>query len=271
MITVSGRSFDISTVMGEYPQDSVERQLLTTMSQSAEEYRYDSLGQLKFELRLRNEIVNAARELYRSGLSFATFHKSKCNETYWERTDNGGFRLKDGVSPSEAISDIFTNGDKYATECATAMLIVYYKALLNVFGKDPFDKQFPKIELLNWHITDPLLLAVGIPRKTKDVLLGDRGYFDNPDVDPATPEWQGENVIVLPGGLYYGHGIGIKTAEAMIRALNAHRKTDATQSAAFLDSVSRPDFKKLAGIYNRYAAQTVSHVWSAFPAAISRA
>jgi hypothetical protein len=256
--------------MEEYPRNSVERQLLMTMSQSAENYRYDALGQLRFELRLRRDIVNAARDLDRSRFSFATFHKSRCNPEYWERTADGGFRLKSGARPGEAIRDIFTNGGAYATECATAMIIVYYKALLDTFGEALFDEQFPAIYLMNWHAIDPLLRAVGIPRRAQDVLLGDRKYFDNPDVNPKTPEWQGENVIVLPGGLYYGHGIGIKTAEQMVRALNANRKTDATRSAHLLDTASRPDFRQLADVYERYAARSARLVW-AFPATMGRA
>ncbi|MPM98735.1 Protein-glutamine gamma-glutamyltransferase [bioreactor metagenome] len=121
---------------------------------------------------------------------------------------------------------------------------------------------------MNWYSIHPLLSAIGIPVKATDYLLGDRAYFDNPDVNPETPEWQGENVIILPGGLYYGHGIGILPAETMIRALNANRKQDATQPAYLLDQVARPDFKKLADIYNRYSARTASIVWAPFPAAI---
>jgi len=238
------------------------------MSQSGENYRYDSLSQLKFELRLRKEIVNSAIKLYNSEFSFSGFHSSKCNPEYWEKTDNGGFRLNNGANPSEALNDIFTNGSEYATECATAMIIIYYKALLNIFGEGLFNKSFPNIYLMNWHSIDPLLKEVGSPKEEKDILLGDRGYFVNPDVDPKTPQWQGENVIVLPGGMYYGHGIGIKTAQEMINALNDNRKKDATQPAYLRDLVSRPDFNKLEGVYHRAAAQTVFLVWSAFPPAI---
>ena len=60
-------------------------------------------------------------------MGFATFRKSKCNLDFWNRTDEGGFVLKDGVKASEAIHDIFANSPKYATECATAMMIVYIK------------------------------------------------------------------------------------------------------------------------------------------------
>lgn len=265
MITIMGNTFDASTLMEQYPRGSVERQLLDVMSMSNENYRYDSVDQLKFELQLRKETVDAAWRLYRSGFDFATFHKSKANPEYWDRTPNGGFRLIDGVSPSEAIRDIFKNGNEYATECATAMIIVYYKALLGVFGEALFDEMFPSIYLMNWHMVDPLLQSVGSPRRVKEKLLGDRAYFDNPDVNPKTPEWQGENVIVLPDGLYYGHGVGVGTAGQMIESLNGNRRRGATQPAYLMDAVGRPDFKRLESIYRRSAAQTAHLVWDAFP------
>ncbi len=268
MILISGDTFDISAIADEYPRGSVEQQLLITMSQSSHQYRFDSLNQLKFELRMRKETVNSAVALNRSGLRFSDFHKSRCNPDYWDRTPNGGFRLKDGADSARAIEDIFTNGSAYATECATAMMIVYYKALLNIFKHDAFNRLFPEIYLMNWRSIDPLLREVGKPRKVEDFLYGDRGYFKNPDVDPKTPEWQGENVIILPDELYYGHGIGIRPAADMIRALNNNRKKDATQSAYFTDTASRPDFNKLAAAYDRLG-QTAPLVWSAFPPPIA--
>ncbi len=269
MIIISGDVFDISAVTGEYPGGSIGRQLLSIMSQSSQKYRYDSLSQLKFELWMRKETVNAAAALNNSGLGFSVFQKSRCNPEYWDRMPNGGFRLKEGADAAEAINDIFINGRAYATECATAIIIVYYKAVLDIFKPDAFNRLFGTIYLMNWHSIDPLLREVGTPRKVADFLYGDRAYFKNPDVDPKTPQWQGENVIVLPGGLYYGHGIGIERAEGIIRALNANRRKDATQSAYFLDTASRPDFIKLADAYARFG-QTASLVWSDFPPALNR-
>ena len=102
---------------------------------------------------------------------------------------------------------------------------------------------------MNWHSLDPLLREIGVPKPVTDILPGDRAYIKNPDVDPKTPELQGGNVIVLSDNLYYGHGVGITTSERIIRFLNQNRFRGATRSAYMLDSVSRPNYKKLEEIY----------------------
>lgn len=281
MIAITGSSQPISELIAGYPENSVEQQVLKQMSDSAETYRYDTLKQLQFELSLRKEIVNAARDLNQSGLNFTVFHKSKVNPEFWERTSNGGFLLKQGVKPSDAIRDIFKNGRLYGTECATAMVIVYYKALLELLSDDTFNRLFPSIYLMNWHRLDPLLREVGTPQSVADVMLGDRGYFINPEVDPEVSELQGENVIIMPGGLYYGHGIGLTTADRILRMLNANRVDGATQSAYFIEkSAARPNFKKLEQAAQGSAATTSPQSsqssqpsilnWRPFPQPISR-
>lgn len=207
------------------------------------------VDQQGFEIALRKSIVDAAISLYKSGLRFSKFRDSFCNITYWRRTSEGGFLLREGTSPSDAIADIFLNGTKYGIECSTAIMIVYYGALLEVYGKQLFDKTFPRIYLMNWKIQEPLLREAGQSIKGQEVMLGDRLYFANPDVSPRAKEWQGENVIVLPNSLYYGHGAGIKTANEIIRNLNLTRRWGARRSAYLMDVVARPDFKKLGDVY----------------------
>lgn len=249
MIIVAGMPVNMDLFRNEYPERGVQREILNTLSLSHEKYYYDSLEQLKFELVLRKEIIEASKQLHRSRMAFEVFRKSKCNPDYWQRTAEGGFILRNDVSPSDGISDIFINGTQYATECATAMVIVYYKALLNVYPKALFDHTFSNIYLMNWHSIDDLLEEIGEMGKAADFLPGDRRYFANPDVDPLHSYMQGENVIDLDNGMYYGHGIGIHNANIMIRALNSYRKKDATVSAYLLDVVGRPNFKKLSDVY----------------------
>ncbi|MCX7614200.1 MAG: protein-glutamine gamma-glutamyltransferase [Clostridiales bacterium] len=249
MIHIDGKPAD-AELLKELSKDSLEKDIINILANSQKIYTY-SINELKFELILRKEIIEAAHDLNRSGISFRVFRDSKCNREYWDRMDDGGFAVKSDVSPGEAISDIYKNGSRYGTECATAIVIIYYKALLEVFGKERFDQLFPNIYLMNWHLIDNKLKEVGLTHKETDYLPGDRRYFINPDVDPITPQWQGENVIDMNHGLYYGHGVGIRNAEAMIKILNTKRKKDAVESAYLLDSVGRPNFRNLADIYYR--------------------
>lgn len=253
MIKISGSVITSQSIAIQYPLDSIERNIFSKIFSSSEAYEYDSLYQLNFELELRASIVSAARELHRSNLAFRTFRNSICNPMYWLRTNEGGFLLKNGVKPSEAITDIFINSYMYGTECATAIIIVYYKALLKIFPEELFNTLFSSIHLMNWHYIDTDLDITYYENKA-DYLAGDCRYFKNPEVNPLTPEWQGENVIDLGDGTYYGHGIGIGGAYKMINVLNLHRKPGATQSAFLMDSVTCPNFKYLADKYQEFTS-----------------
>jgi len=248
MIKISGSISDTNTIIEKYPKNSIQRKIIEILSSSSEVYNYDSLEQLKFELDLRKKIIDSARELKKSKFSFKTFRKSKCNEEYWQRTDEGGFLLKKGVKPFDAVNDIYINSSKYATECATAIVIVYYKALADMFTEELFNSLFPNIYLMDWQHLDSNM-GINLYRKVVDFLPGDCRYFKNPDVDPTKPEWQGENAIDFGDGSYYGHGIGIRTADEIIKDLNKHRKKEANTSAFLMDTANRPDFRYLA---NRY-------------------
>lgn len=186
--------------------------------------------------------------LYRSRLRFRIFNESICNEHFWQRTSEGGFLLRADVKPTEAINDIYNNGQVYGTECATAIVILYYKAVLDTFGNNLFNRFFTEIYLMDWQNLHGNLTVVSY-RTPNDYFPGDCRYFKNPDVDPLTPEWQGENAIDLGDGYYYGHGIGITNADNIIRALNAHRKEGSSISAHLLNSVTLPDFNRLFGLY----------------------
>lgn len=268
MIIVANSPLNIEDISSEFSADSIENQILETMNSSNERYSYTNLNQLKFELGLRKNIVRSAVALSESGFNFAGFADSKVNPTYWNRDSIGGFRLKSGVTPSDAINDIYTNGNKYATECATAIMIIYYKALIDSYGEEIFNQVFNKIYLMDWNGEEPLLRDATTPKPVGDILLGDRVYFNNPDFNPQTPEWRGENAIVLPDSLYYGHGIGVHNADTIIAELNRQRKPNATQSAYLPKSAGRPDFKKLEKVYQNPPTMT-RLVWSSFPTPIA--
>lgn len=249
MIIIAGRSVDAAEISSAFPVNGVERDIIQILASSQAKYAYDAQRDLTFELNLRREIINAANELYHSNMAFKVFRKTTCNPAYWNRLNNGGFLLKEGVKPSAAIHDIFINSSMYGTECATAMVIIYYKALLQIYPEQLFNQLFPSIYLMNWHNIDPLLKEIGTMQEEPDYLPGDRRYFANPDVDPLTPEWQGENVIQMGNGLYYGHGLGKYDAATIISELNKNRRIGADTSAYLMDSAGRPNFKNLGDIY----------------------
>ena len=260
MIIVTGNIITENNSNINYTKNSIEWKIFNALSISEDVYEYTSINQLAFEVNLRDKIIKASRELDASGFKFRTFKKSICNPDYWERTEKGGFLLKDNVSPSKGIKDIFANGSKYGTECSTAIIILYYKAVLAIYPEELFDVTFPKLHLMNWHYIDDDLDIVTY-RKLSSYVPGDCRYIENPDFNPEKPEWRGENLIDLGDGTYYGHGIGITTTDNVIHHLNRHRKPDATKSAYLKETATRPNFRHLANVYLNYS---LGRMWNQY-------
>ncbi|AOV06268.1 protein-glutamine gamma-glutamyltransferase [Sporosarcina ureilytica] len=242
MIQISGRSFQQSDLR---QTDGIEGTILQRMNESPTVHSYQSIAELSFELTLRKNIIVSARAMNESNVRFAVFRTSRCNPQYWQLTSAGGFLLRHGVKPSDAIRDIYLNSSQYAFECATAMIIIYYHAVLNLIGESLFNRLFQNIYLYSWHANPNLGLRSYI---THDFIPGDVVYFNNPDFDSETPQWRGENAVVLEDGTYFGHGIGIYTAEQIIRALNKLRKPESNQSAYLTTEVTSPSFNHLSNI-----------------------
>ncbi|MCP1183865.1 protein-glutamine gamma-glutamyltransferase [Paenibacillus sp. 1781tsa1] len=217
-------------------------------------YVYQSMDHLRFEWELRGSLVDAAEGLDRSGVSFASFEKSRCNPAYWNRNAEGGFELKSNVTPADGIRDIWRNGHLYAFECATATVIVLYGGVLGSIREDSFNSLFRNLLLFDWHYDSDLRLTEKNGSET--ALPGDVLYFKNPDVSPETPEWQGENTIMLRENWYYGHGIGIARGEEIIRTLNQFRVPGSRVSAYLMDMVIYPDFFYLS----RFAKNSENNV-----------
>ena len=236
MIILKGKTIENIEEFG-YENFSIQNKVLTIMIKSNMKYMYSSVSELNFDLNLKNAVVESARELNDSDVEFKTFYKSRCNDRFWRKNKDGGFSLKENVSSYDAICDIFKSSYKYGTECATAMIIVYYRALTKIMTKEVFDNIYTEIELMNWKSVDEKL-GVDYYENVSDFMPGDCIYFKNPDVNPKTPEWQGENTIDLGDGTYYGHGIGIMTGEKIITKLNKYRKKHSKVSAYMLNSVT---------------------------------
>lgn len=217
--------------------------VLDLMNKSPYVYQYDTPKQLSFELKLRESLVQSSIDLLHSGAAYAVFEQSYCNPAYWTLTPQGGFLLNPRTPSSKAIRDIYMNGTQYAFECATAMIIVLYKAVLDVLGDKTFDILFQDLLLWAWEYDQDLGLRT---ERRNDYLPGDIVYFKNPDVNPATPEFQGENAVVMGNGTYYGHGMGITTADEIISTLNSKRRFLSFRSAFLMDQVTRPDYLYLS-------------------------
>lgn len=240
MIVIAGMA---GAVPQNLPLSSEERMVLIRKEQSPVTYRYASVEELRFELAGRTRVAEASLMLYGSGAGFASFSRSRCNERYWLRTSDGGFRLRADVTPADAINDIFVNGRLYAFECATAIIIIFYKAVLEMIGTAIFNQRFAGLFVRDWQYDRDLRLRLF--KGLQEAYLGDVLYFRNPDVNPAESQWQGENAVILGDNRYFGHGIGVADAETIIAALNRHRKPGATRSAFLTDDVLTLDYAHL--------------------------
>ncbi|MDD9148823.1 MULTISPECIES: protein-glutamine gamma-glutamyltransferase [unclassified Sporolactobacillus] len=244
MIIVEGQTLTADAAGSFSAIGANASKIFQAMSDSSEMFVYPSRRELTFEIKFRSETIAAARALQNSRAAFATFYYSACNELFWSLTGEGGFELRPGRQPSEAIRDIFRNGDAYAFECATAMMIVFYKALIETVREERFNAVFQHLYLWDWqnHPFFPLRninhVGSGIP--------GDIRYFKNPEVNPQTPQWQGENAVDLSNHLYFGHGIGILPAEQIIAELNKYRRRGAEISAFLMPGATRPDYLALS-------------------------
>ncbi|QHZ45819.1 protein-glutamine gamma-glutamyltransferase [Bacillus sp. NSP9.1] len=236
MINISGywlRPEDAEKLNVSGMQKEIADQMLAMPSS----YSYSTVSELLFELSFRENTIESARALINSGARFATFSKTYGNEAYWRVSPEGALELRYRVSPSNAIKDIFERGSLYAFECATAIVIIFYMALIKTIGGQTFDQHYDRIILYDWHYEKlPIYTDKG-----NDYLPGDCLYFKNPEFDQERPQWRGENAIYLGHNQYAAHGLGILSAEAIIEKLNKLRKPNAQISAYLMSQVTRVD------------------------------
>ena len=236
------------------PFATEKQQILAVMAGNQEVYAFRTAGELSFDLNLRIHIITCSLELFQSGLQFRTFQESYCNPEFWQRTPLGGFQLLPNISPSVAVRDIFKNGKKYGTECATAMIIIFYKALLALYDDETFNRLFANLLLYTWDYDRDLKL---VTKTGGDIVPGDLVYFKNPQVNPASIEWQGENAIYLGNFFFYGHGVGVKTKEQIIYLLNERRIPYAFVSAYLTDFITRIDSRLMSHYTSPNTLQTI--------------
>lgn len=217
-----------------------QKEIYTDLDRSLTMFEYDTTFQLLFEIQLRVNIIEAALKLKDSGVAFTSFTYSKFNPVYWTKGDYG-YLLNQNVLSTAAINDIYENGNEYSFECSTAMVVIFYKAVLDSIRFADFNYLFSGLLVWNWNYDTDLAI---ITLEGSEFIPGDVVYFMNPDFDK--PIWRGENAVYLGNGLYFGHGVGVGTADEMVKALNTLRKEGAMTSAYMLQQHSRLNFKYLS-------------------------
>lgn len=219
-----------------------QQNIVMEMLRTNELFTYTSFQQFLFEINVRSSTISASRALLESGVRFSTFANSKGNPQFWDVTPKGAIVIKPGIKPSDALSDIFRNGSFYSFECATAMIVVFFRAVLENIDVDQFDRLFDGMILYDWQYDEDLGVTT---TRSNEFVPGDCVYFINPDVAPETSYFRGENAIYLGSNLYYGHGIGIMDAQSMIDKLNTFRIPGSLQSAYLMSQVTRLGYKYL--------------------------
>ena len=204
------------------------------------------------DLAFRAAVVKASKDLAESGASFAgTSKQDKVNLELWTQGYGGKMQVRKWLNegeigkPSVALRDIFKNGDQYGFECATAMMVIYHKAILDHIGDEAFDRLFTEprhLKFFRWSIEDDDFIDVKrlahVPSKLKP---GSHYYYKNPGADPKNSAWGGENVIYLGDGQFYAHGIRgasgnfVVTEQEILDTLRGLRSPDSTQEPHRID------------------------------------
>lgn len=201
------------------------------------------------QAQLQLNIVKAAKAFHAAGVNFSGSSKTdKVNQELWWMGYGGKMGVRQGVKPSDALNDIFKNGSKYGMECATGTLVVLYKGILDTIGPNDFDRAFAKTRMFRWNIKDDDFVKAEQVGNLPGYWPGDHTYFKNPEYDPAHSAFQGENVIYLGGGMYFGHGLGIVSEREVVSSLNNLRRPGATRSAFRDDFELRLDGRKIAAL-----------------------
>ncbi|WP_416151727.1 protein-glutamine gamma-glutamyltransferase [Salipaludibacillus sp. HK11] len=239
MIQIMGVPFQLNSM---WNLGSSEKSIIQYMYKAPVLYSYPSNDEFLFEINLRTRIIESAEDMNESQMEFTIFEYARCNSKYWNLTELGGFLLRHDVRPSDAIEDIYKSSSLYAFECATACIIIFYHAILKSIGDHLFNLIFQNLYLYSWHSDPDLELDTFY---ADHFLPGDVVYFNNPDFNLNTSWFRGENAVVLSDDSFFGHGIGIRTAEQMIQSLNEYRQPQSNQSAYLTDSITRPSFRNL--------------------------
>ncbi len=188
-------------------------------------------------------VVNAAKKLAQAKTRFCSPWYMRFNPSFWELYKGDHYIVKEGQSPSAALLDIFNN--KAFTpchECSTAIIIIFYRAILDLIGNEHFDRVFDQSDIRKKLIIGPMAygrisnyitsIGAGNRRATSSQAAnfkpGSYGYVRNwshyNSESTYDDGWQGENIIFLGDGFVFGHPFGIEKLSTVIDGVDSHRR-----------------------------------------------
>lgn len=224
-------------------------------------------------------VKDTAQELSGKKVPFASSQSGvKFNDKFWEKTSDG-FRVKDGVKPSDAMKDYLANPSAYCLDCAMSSKMLTSAAAMRTVGAEKFDAAAAKHGGLDVSFgeykglhkgtqsmvrEDPKASASTVPPKSEPMGMdswvrnnekpGDAVYFRNPQAFEGAKRagWGGENAIALGMNdkgeqLYFAHGVrpdrSIVTEQEIVDKLKTVTPNNAGKVER-MDEIYRPDFTK---------------------------
>ena len=196
-ITLSGEE---SRDAGDYVYSSAQvvrdasaKEVVTAMINGGRVHEFDSVENLKLHVEARLGVVRFTT-LKRFG--FGAGDGMKMNRSFWmERSrlnsDNKievYWDVREGVSVADAILDVYNNPGEYCISCEMATKITMAGGAA-YYTKTPITADFKKWEDV----------------ERDDVVPGDSGFVEHVDYNGSTMGLEGENIIYVGAGLWWGH------------------------------------------------------------------
>lgn len=212
-------------------------------------------------VRVGAAVVSACLEMHQAHHEFAIAPRQKFSSEFWRRDGQlshfATFHLKPGAKASAAMNDVFLHPDGYRFECATALVLVYYRAIQKLIGDSDFDRIMGDLKIGPWEFEADLerfLVRSGrgdqpaTEARSRELTFGEYTYTKN----WAVSWWgwakgcQGQNQIRLDEDLYYAHSYELVGQGDIVARENGARVWGAKTSASMTDRQERLDPKLLA-------------------------
>ena len=189
----------------------LEKEIIVSMLLGPVEFEYPSYAEFAASVRIRRNIVAAAR---RTALSFHT-SKIERPEEYWTYTEGRGFTLLPGKSLIEALvmaTQPEVSGQQYSFSCYRASEYVIVLGIAQELASsnpallDQLQQHWESRAIMSRQFHDVFLRehgSMGEPLPPKYYVPGDRLWFRNPEQRSADVEgFEGSWVIYLGEGLF---------------------------------------------------------------------